>query len=565
MIPKSHGSGSGLGGVMRYVTHDAPTADDRRPETSERVADAGTIELPPGISLTTAEKIMRATVREQKLLKELAGVSARGRPTVDPYHQLSLSWQRGYRPPRHEIETAVLGALKAIGLEGHQAIWVAHSDKEHFHVHIVVCRVSWENGRAVHLSHEKAKLSGWARKYEESQGEVLVETRVKREAWREEGRTLRAERAAASERGAEGEVRRLDRELAEHHQRWPKAEPNRGPGREARTDEEREEWARLFDAQRARPEMPNKQRAERATLAARHRRRRTLKRALNHVKTGGLAALSPLRRVAGGAADFVQRKLEARRAAADAAEHVERCLRDPEVADRMEFAGLDAWKAWKARGGFATPARSRARFDEICRQADFEWALRSDETTAERARNVQRWGRYVGVSVDDALGDTTDCFSGAPYSPERLTAAERHVAELCQDARAAANSGDAQWFAQGVERLTARREDEPDAPKFPSGWPSRPLDPWIPRLRRTEAPLLTPLPGTREPEAPPIPRATPEAGAVPEAVPEEPRPRGRPAADPAAGRRARAPAQRPGSLPEPHGEPQRPRSHSQSR
>ena len=47
MIPKINGLGRSFAGVAAYCLHDAPTPDDRNPETSERVAwtDTRNLEL----------------------------------------------------------------------------------------------------------------------------------------------------------------------------------------------------------------------------------------------------------------------------------------------------------------------------------------------------------------------------------------------------------------------------------------------------------------------------------------------------------------------------------------
>ena len=252
MIPKTHGAGASLWGLLAYVSHDAPSSDTPRPRTDARVADQGLIALPPGVTLRTGARTMIATVRERALLKQLAGVSARGRPTRDPYEHFSLSWHPDEgRPSRPEIEEAVEGALAAVGLEGHQAIWVGHADKGHFHVHIVVSRVRWQDGRTVKLSHERRKLSSWALAYERERGQIRCETRAAREAWRTRGRDLRAEQRAAEDCGDTLALGRLSQDLADHRRSFPAAEPVRGPGREARTDEERAAWTELYERQRA--------------------------------------------------------------------------------------------------------------------------------------------------------------------------------------------------------------------------------------------------------------------------------------------------------------------------
>ena len=73
----------------------------------------GLINLPPG-SIAEGIAVMRGTARDQAVLKRLAGVSARGRPTLDPYHHLTLAWKPGYRPTYDESDAAVSSALRKV-------------------------------------------------------------------------------------------------------------------------------------------------------------------------------------------------------------------------------------------------------------------------------------------------------------------------------------------------------------------------------------------------------------------------------------------------------------------
>ena len=272
MIPRIHGTRSTIGATLAYFERETAPGQGR-------VADIGFIELPPGLTLDTAGRIMLATVREQSRIKALRGISARGRPTREPYYHLSLSWHPDERPPRPVVEKAVEGALAALGLAGHQAIWCAHSDTDHFHVHIMTSRIAWETGRTVRMSMDRRKLSAWALAHEKQHGGVQVETRVKREAWRAEGRDLRQQREGAIAHGDTIAIGDLSRAMADHRRAWPTAERTRGPGREARSAEDREEWNATFACQRAQPDAdPADLRRERVRLSRKQGRRRRLKK-----------------------------------------------------------------------------------------------------------------------------------------------------------------------------------------------------------------------------------------------------------------------------------------------
>ncbi len=62
MIPKINGLGRSFAGVAAYCLHDAPTPDDRSPETSERVAWTDTRNLAT-IRAERAARLMAATAK----------------------------------------------------------------------------------------------------------------------------------------------------------------------------------------------------------------------------------------------------------------------------------------------------------------------------------------------------------------------------------------------------------------------------------------------------------------------------------------------------------------------
>ena len=71
------------------------------------------------------------------------------------------------------------GSLEALGLEGHEALIVAHDDTRHPHVHVVANRVDPETGKAAKLGNSKLRLSRWAEGYEREQGRIRCDRRVK--------------------------------------------------------------------------------------------------------------------------------------------------------------------------------------------------------------------------------------------------------------------------------------------------------------------------------------------------------------------------------------------------
>ena len=189
MIPKINGLGRSFAGVAAYCLHDAPEPDDRRPRTSERVGWADTRNLAT-FRPERAARLMAATAKAAPDLKRLAGGSQGGRKLAKPVLHYSLSWARDETPDKGEMNRAVDGSLEALGLEGHEALIVAHEDTRHPHVHVIANRVDPETGRAAKLSGSKLRLSRWAEGYEREQGRIRCERRVENNERRRSGQEV---------------------------------------------------------------------------------------------------------------------------------------------------------------------------------------------------------------------------------------------------------------------------------------------------------------------------------------------------------------------------------------
>ncbi len=189
MIPKINGLGRSFAGVAAYCLHDAPEPDDRRPRTSERVGWADTRNLAT-FRPERAARLMAATARAALDLKRLVGGSPGGRKLAKPVLHYSLSWAEDETPDKGEMNRAVDGSLEALGLEGHEALIVAHEDTRHPHVHVIANRVDPETGKAAKLSGSKLRLSRWAEGYEREQGRIRCEERVKNNERRRAGQKV---------------------------------------------------------------------------------------------------------------------------------------------------------------------------------------------------------------------------------------------------------------------------------------------------------------------------------------------------------------------------------------
>ncbi len=189
MIPKVHKKGCSFSGAANYLLHDKDhaTTDDRVTWTSTK-------------NLATqnphaAWRVMAATAMSQQRLKQQAGIKNTGRKSVDSVLHMSLSWHPDEAEglTKDEMMRAARGAIRALGAEDRQALFVSHDDEPQPHVHILINRVSPTDGRMLPSSKEKLNLSRWAQEYEAERGEVLCEQRVINNAARDRDEYTRGE------------------------------------------------------------------------------------------------------------------------------------------------------------------------------------------------------------------------------------------------------------------------------------------------------------------------------------------------------------------------------------
>lgn len=141
-----------------------------------------------------AARIMGATAADGPELKRLVGGRATGRKLTKPVCHYTLNWAPEERPDRQEMSRAVTGSLQALGLDKRQTLIVAHGDRPHAHVHVIVNRVSPENGKAAPLSRSRLKLSKWAEGYERGQGKIRCLTRERHNRKRARGERVERQR-----------------------------------------------------------------------------------------------------------------------------------------------------------------------------------------------------------------------------------------------------------------------------------------------------------------------------------------------------------------------------------
>ena len=186
MIPKLHKKGKSFRGAALYLLHD------KEAETDERVALTVTRNLATN-NPEAAWRVMAATALDQGRLKAEADIKTTGRKSKDAVLHLTLSWHpdEAAELTHEEMISAADGAVTALRAEGHQAMYVIHSDEPQPHIHVLLNRVSPEDGRMLSSSKEKLALSKWAETYEKARGHVYCEERVMNNASRARGNYVR--------------------------------------------------------------------------------------------------------------------------------------------------------------------------------------------------------------------------------------------------------------------------------------------------------------------------------------------------------------------------------------
>ena len=253
MVPVTHGtrSATALAGLMAYVTHDKGGG------SADRVAWTEGVNLPVDDPASCA-KLMARTVEDAEHLKAAAGLATQGRKLKMPFAHDSLSWAKGENPTRKEMRTAALEYLRARGYGKCHAFIACHDDTDHPHVHIVICRVDPQTGRATKPTHTR-KIQAWAEKYEEkTRGRLVIPNRRARRLAREHNT---AEIRAALAENREPVLRTMPR---------MKPKPVRdalGRVTEPRTDEERAAFNQLLEAHRQDETAPAQARRDRVALS----------------------------------------------------------------------------------------------------------------------------------------------------------------------------------------------------------------------------------------------------------------------------------------------------------
>jgi hypothetical protein len=178
--------GTSFKGLATYLTHDPDKA-----KTNERVAWTHTLNLAsdhPSVAVNE----MLWTYRGADYLKREAGIKPGGRKLGPPVEHFSMNWHPTEKPSQKHMIESVEAFLKHLGWSEHQALLVAHIDKPHAHVHVMLNIVHPETGKAINAGRNFDHVSGWAKNYELEQGRVFCEQRLKAYGDRQRAPTRKA-------------------------------------------------------------------------------------------------------------------------------------------------------------------------------------------------------------------------------------------------------------------------------------------------------------------------------------------------------------------------------------
>ncbi len=165
--------GQGISGALAYVMgqgNDAQTGARLELQSGEESRATLLGGQGFGFDIDTPERLdLARRVMEWQGLPENQGSKTR-KQDLDCLHA-SLSWEAGQTPDAAEMRQAATEFLAAIGLEKARAIFVAHDDHDHPHMHIVASRIDPETGKTLRVDYDKAAAQKWALDWEQAHGQ----------------------------------------------------------------------------------------------------------------------------------------------------------------------------------------------------------------------------------------------------------------------------------------------------------------------------------------------------------------------------------------------------------
>ncbi|MGZ8906176.1 MAG: relaxase/mobilization nuclease domain-containing protein [Methylobacter sp.] len=171
MVPKVPKTGRSFIGAWNYYAHDKRTEQEQKQGAAKTSRER--------VAWTHSENMagMEASKAAVYLMRETAKLNKR---CQQPVYAFSLAWHPEEAPSQEQMIEAGNAALKVLGMDGHQALFFAHHDTDHPHVHILVNRVHPETLKAKNNFRDFKRLSEWARDYEREHGKIYCAAREAR-------------------------------------------------------------------------------------------------------------------------------------------------------------------------------------------------------------------------------------------------------------------------------------------------------------------------------------------------------------------------------------------------
>lgn len=168
MVPRVSRPGRSFTGAWAYYFHDK--RDAAQIERGEGQHTAARVEW---VHVENAAGIED----ERAAIGLMIDTAQQSKRCEKPVYAFSLGWHPEQQPDRAEMIEAARAALKVLEMQDHQAVFVAHNDTAHRHVHVIVNRVHPETLKAANNYRDQQKLSAWALEQERAQNRIYCKAR----------------------------------------------------------------------------------------------------------------------------------------------------------------------------------------------------------------------------------------------------------------------------------------------------------------------------------------------------------------------------------------------------
>lgn len=168
MVPRVSRPGRSFTGAWAYYFHDKRSLEQI--ERGEGQHTAGRVEW---VHVENAASIED----ERAAIGLMIDTARQSKRCEKPVYAFSLGWHPEQRPERAEMIEAAREALKVLEMQNHQAVFVAHNDTAHKHVHVIVNRVHPQTLTAANNYRDQEKLSAWALEQERAQNRIYCKAR----------------------------------------------------------------------------------------------------------------------------------------------------------------------------------------------------------------------------------------------------------------------------------------------------------------------------------------------------------------------------------------------------